>query len=168
MNSTPRFAVSIAIKTALLAPGLLLWGCQSLGRAKPVDLSTPQSAAMSYVKALQYGDAATARAACTGTEEEMRWVDAMAAMVRGLRDINSALYAHFGPVSSQMHVDLEESIRTLADEPVELFENGVVQANDLQVRIIPQHKGFTSKFQTPLVLSKVKNVWKVDLEQTYL
>ncbi len=146
----------------------LLVGCGFMGRARAVDLSSPQAAAMSYVKALQYGDAATAKAACTGTDEEMRWVDDMATMIRGLRELNSALYAAFGPISSQMHVDLEESIRSLADEPVEVFQNAVVHESENQARVVPQFKGLPTQSQAALIVRKLKGGWKVDLEKTYL
>jgi len=67
-----------------------------------------------------------------------------------------------------MHVDLEESIRSLADEPVEVFQNAVVHESENQARVVPQFKGLPTQSQAALIVSKQKNRWKVDLEQTYL
>jgi hypothetical protein len=152
--------------TALIA----MAGCGANHRAQPVDLSKPQTAAVEYVRAIGRGDPATARAAAVGTEEQMRWIDALASLVDGLRQVNGAIYDYFGHNTGQIHTDLEESIRILADEPVELISNGGIQMNATQALITPQAHGFTSRDQLPIALSKIPNqqVWKVDLERTYV
>ena len=145
-------------------------GCGPLvpRKAQPVDLSSPKSAALAYLKAIQRGDAATARAAAVGTEEELRWVDSIANMVDGMRVFDKALLARFSRVGYQIQVDLHESLRTLADEPVELIDQGTVEQADTAARIKPKLAGFTSHYQIPVVLALVKGQWKVDVEGTYI
>jgi hypothetical protein len=149
---------------------LALTGCGPHQRAQPVDLSKPQTAAVEYLRAIGRGDSATARSAAVGPEEEMRWVDALASLVDGLRQLNSSLYECFGPRTGQVHTDLEESIRILADEPVELISNGGIQMNATQALITPHRQGFTSKDQLPIAVTKLpdRQIWKVDLERTYV
>ena len=144
-------------------------GCGPHQRAQPVDLSKPQTAAVEYVRAIGRGDSATARAAAMGPEEEMRWVDALASLVDSLRQLNGALYDAFGRTTGQIHTELEESIRILADEPVELISNGGIQMTATQALITPNAHGFTSRDQLPIAVTKVnQQIWKVDLEKTYV
>ena len=154
----------------LLVLALTVAGCGPHQRAQPVNLSKPQTAAVEYVRAIGRGDSATARSAAMGSEEEMRWVDALSSLVDGLRQLNSALYEYFGPRTGQIHTDLEESIRILADEPVELISNGGIQMNATQAVITPRRQGFTSKDQLPIAVTKLadRQIWKVDLERTYV
>src|SRR5947208_11869014 len=91
-----RYAMGV---TALIA----MAGCGPHQRAQPVDLSKPQTAAIEYVRAIGHGDAVTARATAIGTDEEMRWVDALASLVDGLRQLNGSLYDYFGHNTGQIH-----------------------------------------------------------------
>jgi hypothetical protein len=145
-----------------------LAGCEGMGRAQPVDLSSPQSAAMAYLKALQRGDAPTARAACVGNAAQMRWVDALAAMIDGIRKLDAAVHAKFGFAASQLNADLEQSLNVMADEPVDLYANGSVQTGEAEAVVKPERKGFTSQYQLPLALRKVEGRWKLNLAATYM
>ncbi|MDB5292058.1 MAG: hypothetical protein JWL69_3299 [Phycisphaerales bacterium] len=158
----------IPIQLLLLLP-LLCCGCDSLmgGRAQKVDLSTPKSAALDYVKAIQRGDATTAKAASTGTGEQMRWVDGLAGMVDGMRKFDEAMFAKFGKVIDQAHVDMHDSLQAVADEPVELVEKGAEVVEGEEARIELPRKGFTSHFQPTYWLRHEKQGWKVNLVKTY-
>jgi hypothetical protein len=154
--------------TALLVSIALLVGCSALHGAKPVDLSTPQTAAVAYLNAIRTADAPTARSACVGTGNEMRWVDATVAMVDGMRKLNDAIYARFGRITLAIHNDLEESLHELADEPVVRMENGSVQANETQATVTPRRTDFRGRFQPALQMKKVGTTWKVNLAETYV
>lgn len=153
----------------LITAPLLCCGCESLtgGRAQKVDLSTPKSAALDYLKAVQRGDAATAKAASMGTAEQMRWVDGLAGMVGGMRKFDAALYTKFGSVIGQAHVDMHDALHALADEPVELVEQGSEIINGEEAKIDFPRKGFTAHSQPVYRLGHGKEGWKINLPATY-
>jgi len=145
-------------------------GCAAPPKPQPVNLSAPQLAAVEYVKALQRGDSATARVICSGSEQELRWIDSLASLIDGIRQLNNALYDRFGRYTHQIHTDLEESLRILADEPVELISNGSIRVNATEALIQPTKAGFTAKDQMAIVLRKQsdREIWKVDLARTFV
>ncbi|MDB5172760.1 MAG: hypothetical protein JWN51_1533 [Phycisphaerales bacterium] len=166
--TTARFIPRFFLIFLLTAP-LLCCGCESLigGRAQKVDLSTPKAAALDYLKAIGRGDAATARAASTGTGEQMRWVDGLAGFVDGMRKFDAALTAKFGQVITQANVDMRDSLQTLAEEPVGLVEQGSEVINGEEAWIDTPRKGFTSHYQSTYRLRHTREGWRVDLVKTY-
>ena len=143
-------------------------GCQELEKLPPhADLSTPKSAAMVYLKAVQHADGATARAVSVGTADQKKWVDAMVAMVEGMRKFDDALYARFGRITHQVHVDMHDALWALADQPVELMKDAKVTNDEEKGWIDPPRRGFTSHFQPTLYLKHDKQGWKIDLLKTY-
>lgn len=147
---------------------LLGGGCQTVSPVPArADLSTPKSAALSYLRAVQYQDVKTARAVSIGTLEEKSWIDSLCTMLDGMRRYDAALTAKFGHVTNQIHVDLWESIRGLADQPVELIAEGQESGDGQQARIDPPRRGFKSHSQGSIYLRKDPQGWKVDLAQTY-
>ena len=166
-----KFIGQISLSFCLCAL-LVASGCTPETKPIPVNLSTPESAAIEYVKAIQRGDAPTARSIAKGTSEQMRWVDALASLVDGMRKLNEAMYDHFGRYTAQIHTDLEDSLRMLADEPVTIISNGSIQRTATEATIYAQHQGisFTSRDQVPISVVKQPNkeIWNVDLEQTYV
>jgi hypothetical protein len=143
-------------------------GCEEIGGSKiTADLSTPKSAAVAYLQAIQKGDGRTARALCIGTSEQMGWVDGRVTLVDGMRSFDKALYARFGNITLQVHTDMYESLTKLADIWVPAISDGAVSADDQKARIDPAHEGFFTRFVNPVYLKHVKEGWKVDLAQTY-
>jgi hypothetical protein len=145
---------------------LLAVGCEDHPPAN-ADLSTPKSAALVYLKAIQRGDAITARKVSVGTPDEKKWVDALAIMVDGMRSFDNALYGKFGRYSNQVHTDLGDSLMMLADGPVVWIGNGSVSYDDVKARIDPKRMGFASQSQPSVYLLLRKYGWEVNLEQTY-
>lgn len=142
--------------------------CASMQKAKPVDLSSPKSAATAYVKAIQAGDAPTARAASTGTSQEMDWVDGWAGFARATRDLNNAVYKRFGKMTHQIHAELEKTLWEQFDRPAAQIADADVQASETEARITIVHGTVASRDSTPLLLKKINGLWKIDLERTYL
>ena len=142
--------------------------CASMQKAKPVDLTSPKSAATAYVKAIQVGDAPTARAAATGTGQEMDWVDGWADFARATRDLNNAVYTRFGKITHQIHAELEKMLWEQFDRPAEQIGDADVQAAENEARITIVHGTVAARDSTPLLLKKVNGLWKIDLERTYL
>lgn len=142
--------------------------CASMQKAKPVDLSSPKSAATAYVKAIQVGDAPTARAAASGTAQEMDWVDGWAGFARATRDLNNAIYTRFGKVTHQIHAELEKTLWEQFDRPAAQIGDADVQAAENEARITIVHGTVASRDSTPLLLKKINGLWKIDLERTYL
>lgn len=163
--------------TAIAARGALLLllisiassgGCADFGRpAAHLDLSTPKSAALEYLRAVQRGDARTAHAASVGADTERGWVDGLVTLVAGMRQFDDALYQKFGKGINQAHVDLHDSLDALADEPVRVIEEGSVVSEGNAARVDPMRKGFTAHFQPSIWLLHEKEGWKVDLRKTY-
>lgn len=143
-------------------------GCATLDKPPArADLSSPKAAALTYLKAIQYEDVKMARAISIGTLEQKSWIDAYVAMLDGMRRYDTALTAKFGHIINQTHVDLQQNIREMADQPVELISAGSESGNDRQARIDPKRAGFLSHSQIPICLKKEKQGWMVDLAQTY-
>ena len=155
----------IAFAGALVA---ISGACASMQKAKPVDLTSPKSAATAYVKAIQAGDAPTARAAATGTGQEMDWIDGWAGFARATRDLNNAIYTRFGKVTHQIHAELEKTLWEQFDRPAAQIDDADVQAAENEARITIVHGTVASRDATPLLLKKINGLWKIDLERTYL
>lgn len=142
-------------------------GCADMfGPPVHADLSTPKSAALEYLRALQRGDAHTARVVSIGTREQKEWVTAMAVMIDGMRKYVAACDARFH-ILDQMRTDLVESIRVMADEPVALTQDGSTEQDGDTAKINLPRRGFTSKSQPPVVLTHQNDGWHVDLTKTY-
>lgn len=152
---------------------VLLWsvgGCAGLGGQRVhADLSTPKSAALAYLTALQHADAKTAHATSAGSPDERQWVDALIAMIDGMRQFNDSLYSYSWPGVYQVHVDLHDALNALADEPVDLTQQGTarIQGEEAMVEPLRKDKGFTAKFQQTIWLLHDPKGWKVNLRKTY-
>ena len=132
-------------------------GCGSwLGPPVKVDLSTPKSAALAYLKAVQAGDRRTAQAACFGTSEQMRWVDGRVTLVDGMRQFDNVLYAKYGNVTSQVHTDMHDSLLQLADIWVTAISDGQVSGDEEKARIDPARNGFFTHAVSPIYVEHRK------------
>jgi hypothetical protein len=150
-----------------LAISLFTFGCQDRPPVG-VDLSTPRSAALVYLKAIQRADSATARSVSVGSPDQKRWVDSLTIMINGLRSYDNALYAKFGKMSHQVHTDLADSLMLLADGPVTwIGEDGIPVFDDTHARIDPKGKSFAARKAPSIYLSRGKTGWMVNLQDTY-
>jgi hypothetical protein len=122
---------------------------------------------MAYLRALQRGDGMAARALCVGTVEQKQWAQSLAVMIGGMRSFDQALYKKFGPRFVQVHVDMRDALRTLAEEPIELIRDAAPQIDGDHARIDPTHNGFTSRYQQSIFLQKTPQGWRIDPLQTY-
>lgn len=61
-----------------------------------IDLSSPKAAAMTYYRAMAYGDSYAARAAVLGDDLTTRYIDSATAFSAGVRDLYVALSERFG------------------------------------------------------------------------
>jgi hypothetical protein len=86
-------AARVALATLLFA--LLLSGCKKQEQTG-VDLSNPRAAAISFISALEKGDAPTARKAASAGGIEWDLVDAMADATSGMRALRAAAVKRFG------------------------------------------------------------------------
>lgn len=147
---------------------VLLAGCDAFDRPPAhVDISTPKSAAIAYLSAIRRADAPAARALTLGTADQKQWPDALVAMVDGMRSFDKALYARFGPMVDQLHTEMEDGIRALADQPLEAIADGELASDGEKARIDPHRSGFATRHITSLYLTREKYGWYVDLAKTY-
>jgi hypothetical protein len=146
---------------------ILAAGCEQLGPPVNADISTPKSAAMAYLVAIQKGDSRTARALSFGTGEQMGWLDGRLALVNGMRKFDDALYDRFGNLMNQVHTDMHDSLNKFADVWVTSISEGQVSSDGEIAWVDPANKGFFSRSVTSVYLKHFKQGWKVDLARTY-
>lgn len=116
------------------------------------DLSSPKSAAMSFAKALEAGDAATAKASAVATEEEGKFIDVMAGMMSGMLKLKAASIAKFGDAGKDIAGSSDDVEISKQIETAEVKEEG-----DVATLITKKDEG------KPLQLKKVGGEWKVDI-----
>lgn len=147
-----------------LTGGLCLVGCASSAPpVNPGELSTPQTALMTYLHAIAQGDAAKARAASVGTEQDKRWIDAMAGLISGLRSYDQALTARFGQQATSVDIDLKQALSELANEPIVRFQDGLVKEAEDSAQIQAAVGHIRLAAEPPVYLKREKDGWKVDL-----
>lgn len=146
---------------------LLLSGCQEPRPPADVDLSAPKPVAVAFLKAIQNADPNAADALSIGTTEQKGWVRSLALMVGGMRAFDKALYARFGPIIDQVHLDMGDSLRILIDQAVTDISEGSVTANEDDARIEPKRHGFASRQVPSIFLRKGPKGWRVDVLKTY-
>src|SRR5947199_9157022 len=85
---------------ALAIIPLLLAGCAAGAKTPPphtpVDLSSPKTASLTFLHALQNADPAVARAASVSTEGQKHWIDSFTALIGAMRQYDQALTGKFG------------------------------------------------------------------------
>lgn len=150
----------------LLAPlFLLLGGCGAKAAPSlvPVDLSKPLPALMTYLNAIAKCDAATAKSASFGTEADKRWIDAMVALIGGLRSYDQALVQRFGHEAVQMDDEIRQAIAEFTTQPIVRFQNGLVSEGPDTAKIQAAVGHIRLAAQPPVYMKRQKDGWKVDL-----
>lgn len=156
-----NFAVAAALAVAVVN------GCGTSGGGRvQSDLSGPKPAALTFLRAIEQGDAQTARNASVGSPQDKEWIDAMAALVKGLKAYDRALLARFGPQAASVDVDLKQAILTLAHDPVDRIDEGIVRQAENTAEIDPAFRGMRLSARPPIFLRLEKGLWKVDLPAT--
>ena len=150
---------------AALAVGALT-GCGTSGARVQADLSGPKPAALTFLKAIKQGDAQTAKNASIGNPQDKEWIDAMVALLKGLKAYDQALLARFGPKAGSVDVDLKQAIMTLAQDPVDRIDEGIVRQGEDTAEIDPAFRGMRLSVRPPIFLRLEKGLWKVDLPAT--
>lgn len=141
-----------------------LVGCAPTAPAvNPAELSTPQTALMTYLNAIAQGNDAKARAASIGTEQDKRWIDGMTSLISGVRSYDQALTARFGQKAVTTDIDLKQALSELANEPLVWFRDGLLKEaeNTAQIQAAVGHVRLAAV--PPVYLKREKDGWKVDL-----
>jgi hypothetical protein len=127
-------------------------GCQRESGKVEQDLTTPRSAALIFTRALESGDADTAKNAVYGSGMELEWVEAMAAAMSGMRQLVAAAEKQFGPAA----YTLVAGRRTLRISGA--LANAEVQMNGDRATVIP-----SGGEDTKLPMKRIEGNWKVDI-----
>lgn len=162
MGKTNRLA-------ALLMLLVLLEGAGCAHEPMPhvtIDLSTPKSAAVSYLRAMSAGDLDALKASTAGTDAQRKPAEAYAAMISGMRRYDKAIVTHFGNDAMRDDVELRQKLTELSDDRIERTQQGSVQETETQAMVSPGLNGMALKKRPPIMLVKDKGFWKVDLAQT--
>lgn len=128
-----------------------------------MDLSKPLPALLTYLNALAQCDVATAKSASVGTEEDKRWIDAMAALVGGLRSYQQALDQRFGNQAVQTDDDIRQALSEFTTQPIVRFQNGLVKEGPDTAEVQAAIGHIRLAAQSPVYLKREKDGWKVDL-----
>jgi hypothetical protein len=150
----------------LLAPLLLsLGGCGAKAAPNHVatDLSKPLPALLTYLNAVAQGDVETAKSASVGTEADKQWIDAMAALIGGLRSYDQALVQRFGNQAVQTDDEIRQAISDFATQPIVRFQNGLVSEGPDTAKIQAAVGHIRLAAQPPMYMKREKDGWKVDL-----
>lgn len=118
---------------------------------------------MTYLNAIAQGNAAKARAASVGTEQDKRWIDAMTSLISGLRSYDEALMARFGRQALTTDIDLKQAVTELANEPIVRFQDGIVKESDTTAEIQAAVGHIRLAAVPPVYLKREKDGWKIDL-----
>jgi hypothetical protein len=146
---------------------LLFLGCAH--EPKPhveIDLSSPKSAAVSYLRAMSAGDLDSLKALTVGTEEQRKPAEAYSILIRGMRQYDQAITAHFGADAIRDDIDLKQKLMEMVDDRIERTEQGAVSELEDSARVSPGLNGKPLRARAPIILKKDKGAWKVDLAAT--
>jgi hypothetical protein len=130
------------------------------------DLTTPKSAALTFLRAISAGDVETAKNACVGSEKEKSAVEALSTLITGLRAYDQAVTTHFGVEATQTDTQLKQAISDLSDVSIEHTRNALVNQGPQTATVEPAAGGIRLRARPPIYLRKETDVWKVDLTPT--
>jgi len=160
-NRTPRAALLFLI---LCTAGP---GCASGPKVQVAsDLSTPKAASLTFLRAIAAGDVRTAKAACTGTPQEKKWVDAMSSFLTGLRSFDEAIVNRFGQEAVQADTQLKQALLELSDDVIQHVDDAIVHETGETASVEPAAAGVRLRNRPPIYLRNDKGAWKVDLAAT--
>jgi hypothetical protein len=146
----------ILVTFAIFA-ALLVGGCEKASAPAPSgagaspDLSTPESAAAAFATALDSGDAAGARAASVGTDQDQQVVEKMAHVAGEMRSLHDAAAAKFGDAAAAQIVQKPASIS-------ESIKGAAVKIEGDGATLTPKNAS-----DTTLHLLRTGGQWKVDI-----
>jgi hypothetical protein len=147
---------------------LLLGGCgaKAAPRQMGTSLSKPLPALLIYLNAIAQCDVETAKSASIGTEADKRWIDAMAALIQGLRSYDRAMLQRFGRDAVQTDDDVRQAITEFTTQPIVRFQNGLVKEGDDRAEIQAAIGHVRLAARPPVYMRKDQQGWKVDLAAT--
>jgi hypothetical protein len=130
------------------------------------DLTTPKSAALTFLSAISAGDVQTAKNACVGTDQEKAVVEALSTLITGLRAYDQAVTPRFGVEAAQADAQLKQAISDLSDVAIEHARNALVNQGPETATVEPAAGGIRLRARPPIYLRKDKELWKIDLAAT--
>ena len=140
--------IAIAWIVLLLCDGS---GCGRREGKVELDLSTPRSAATVFTRAVETGDADTAKSAAFAGGIEVEWVEAMTSAMRGMKTLLSATEKKFGAESNLL----------VAQRGMLTFSQSL---RDAEVQMNGDRATITSgPSKTTLFLKNIDGKWKIDV-----
>ena len=131
-----------------------------------IDLSSPKSAAVSYLRAMSVGDLDSLKTATVGTDADRKPAVAYSAMVVGMRRYDQALVAHFGIDAIRDDVELKQKLMEMVEDRIERTQQGAVNETPEEAMVAPGLNGQALGKRPPIFLRKENGLWKVDLAET--
>ncbi|HEX3355434.1 MAG TPA: hypothetical protein VHS31_00535 [Tepidisphaeraceae bacterium] len=127
------------------------------GLAADIDQSNPKAAAMSFAKALEAGDAKTARQLATGSDADKQVIDAMISFNSAVKKLRESAVKKYTDKSDEVVSPGSTIDSTKVLEDTEVKEEGDVAAI---VPTKPQQR------QSAMHMKRVDGKWNVNLNQT--
>jgi hypothetical protein len=164
-NSLARVTAVLALASSALLLNARCWAAQPARAAPQADRASPAGVLPAFTKALGDGDATALAAAMTGKPASQAWATALAAQVRGFRDLDQALAKRYGKqyARDEAGMDIKEQIEGARDEDLH---------TDLKAAKLGKPDGDTIPIITDESapddrqgrLLRVEGVWKVDVD----
>jgi hypothetical protein len=130
--------------------GLLV--VSTFSQAADVDNSDPKAVALAFAKAIENGDAATARQLVVGTDQEKQFVDSTVAFIGARKKLKDSAVKAFADKAA----DLADLRGNMSDQ----IPNMDVQIDGDNATLIPPKSQPDGK---PFPLTKIDGKWKVKL-----
>ncbi len=154
---------------AAFASASLLFGTFAQAEVER-DFSNPKATLTTLAKAMDAGDAATAKAAISGNEQQMNAVDGEVELMKGMKDLQNASKEKFGEIPAELQdAGMEKMMAQVKEATVKEDGDTAVVTMPEEPRPegmpapTPEQAAEMAK-QRELKLKKIDGDWKLDAE----
>jgi ankyrin repeat protein len=128
-----------------------------------IDLSSPKAAAMTYYRAMAYGDAYAARAAVLGDDLTTRYIDSATAFSASVRDLYLALSERFGRDAARANPEFLGYLESFAspDVPRAIATGDVRVVGDTATITLKPVGVYPGNEEAPAVFKRLFGQWRL-------
>jgi len=128
-----------------------------------IDLSSPKAAAMTYYRAMAYGDSYAARAAVLGDDLTTRYIDSATAFSASVRDLYVALSERFGREAARWNPEFLGYLESFAspDVPRAIATGDVRIVGDTATLTLRPVGVYPGNEEAPAVFKRLFGQWRL-------